>query len=459
MIQLVIVRGQALQAAILVFVAIALGGGGSGAALYNLAVQLVALAIIAWNPGAFVTFFRASPRFVKILVAASLLLPALQSIPMPPEWWQRLPGRDLVSDSFLLLGAKGVWFPMSLNVQRTLLACLSLLPALAVLVLTWNLSDEGKRQLCLLVVVAAAIVALLGAQQLALGNERLIFFDEVLGSGNLQGTFANRNSGGLFFDVALCALVGVGLKQRPSPRWAIGCALLAVLFVVALVLTRSRSSMTLLLVPVALAAWRVWQLELFKALSRRAIAATIVGLALVVLAGGVLAMQNQRIQHSLSRFDSMQDARPYIWQDTRGSIKRFWPIGSGIGSFDDVFQVDETLENLSPGRAARAHNDYLELTLESGVAGLLLLAAWACFIVMRAYRSFRAGGLPQCAAAVFVLLALQSMSDYPLRNQTMLCVAALMLGLLIEGGERRLQATPETKRRKRARHAGPGHAA
>ncbi|GAB7551062.1 hypothetical protein NRB_05590 [Novosphingobium sp. 11B] len=266
-----------------------------------------------------------------------------------------------------------------------------------------------------------------------------MFYAQATGTQDLQGTFANRNTAGLFIDIVLCALIGI--LWRPRPRLlpvAIG-VVLALFLGLGLFLTRSRSSMALAIIPLSMLTIYMWSFR-GEFINPRWRSLTLIG-ALLGLAAvlGILA-GNARIQNSLSRFDTLEDARPAIWRDTQSAIARFWPLGSGIGTFDEVFQVDESLESLSPGRAARAHNEYLETTLESGILGVTVAVCWGALIAILGWRGIH-GEIdrgPQVAAlAGFMLLALQSILDYPLRSQALLCVAALMLGLMLRGKERK----------------------
>lgn len=423
--------GRVLQASSLLVAAVLFGGGGSGAGLANLVVQLAAIAVLAFNRAAFLEFFERAPRPAVFLVAASILLPALQIIPLPPSLWQHLPGRNLATEALALVGGQDDWRPFSLNVRRTIIAWFSLMPPFAILILSWNLSEQAKRQLLLVLVAAGVFVVLLGAQQLALGNRFLVPYPEVIGSGDLVGTFANHNSAALFIDAALCALMALATGRGQRPVWRAATVAAGVLLLVGLFLTRSRSGMVLVIVPVVQLALSLWQARAGRSVSWRKVVlgSAVVLLGLSVVAG--LAVQNRRIQLSLSRFDDLQDARPMIWRDTVGSIKHFWPVGSGIGTFDEVFQIDESLEYIGPGRAARAHNDFLEAALESGVIGLGLMSAWLVFLGLGCIRAVGAGGVALLSSSLFTLFLLQSILDYPLRNQTLLSIAGLMLALLL----------------------------
>lgn len=421
-----------LTAGGLLVVAVIFGGGGSGAGLANLVIQLAAIAALALNRGAFVDFFARAPREFAVLVGITLLLPLLQCIPLPPAIWHELPGRDLASQSLALVGRQEAWMPLSLNVRRTAIAFLALLPPLAILTLTWRATDDDHRALLILLVACGVLEVVLGTQQLAFGNRHFMMHAEAFGSQDLQGTFANRNSAGLFLDIALCALVGLLGRPRHSVASLGFGGGIAVVLAVGLFLTRSRSSMALFLVPLTMLLAFLWSMRGKIAATRSRVLA-LAGVAVVLTALATGLFFNERVQHSLSRFDTLQDARPAIWQDAQSSISRFWPVGSGIGSFDEVFQIDESLENISPGRAARAHNEYLETMVESGVVAPALIMGWVVAILLAVWSSARNAtgrGVTAAGSAFCTLLAFQSVLDYPLRSQTVLCVAGLALALL-----------------------------
>ena len=86
--------------AALLLLAVVLGGGGVRYAIANLAVQLAALLVLALRREAILAFLKTAPLALRLLVGASVLLPILQLIPLPPYLWQALPGRDLVAQSF-----------------------------------------------------------------------------------------------------------------------------------------------------------------------------------------------------------------------------------------------------------------------------------------------------------------------------------------------------------------------
>jgi O-antigen ligase len=138
--------------------------------------------------------------------------------------------------------------------------------------------------------------------------------------------------------------------------------------------------------------------------------------------------------HALSRFANGRDFRYELWQDTQFAIAQYWPFGSGVGSFKPVFVAAERLEVVDPSEPVRAHNDFLELALEGGIFGLVMLAL-ACaligWLLWRALRLRNAETRPQIvfAATVFLVVALHSVVDYPVRSMSLACLVGIAVGL------------------------------
>lgn len=425
--------------ALLIVVAFVMGGGGVRYGLSNLAVQLVALAMLGFHRSAFLEFWRSAPIALKLLVAASILLPTLQLIPIPASIWSALPGREMVSQSRELIGATG-WAPLSVDPARTLVALSGLIVPLTIISLGWSAPKRHLLSIGWLLVLLGLVTFVIGIPQVLSGGEALRFYEERSPASLLTGLFANRNSTGLFLvsALAMAALLPLPLA-RPHPaalpvRLGI-CALL----VMGVVLTQSRTALVLCAIPALLGAlralsfWRHTRAGNGQTKPNR-FALTVVGiLALGAIGlGGLLSASPGRLGDTLERFDNIGEARSYIWDDATYSAQRYWPFGSGMGTFDEVFQADESLENLTERRAGRAHNDYIELAIESGFAGLALAAMW---LVLMAWLSWKARAsqfrwAAWASSAILLAIALQSVTDYPLRNQTMLAVGAFAILLL-----------------------------
>jgi exopolysaccharide production protein ExoQ len=424
---------------LLLFAAFALGGGGSSFALANLTVQLTAIGVLSAHRAAALAFWRESSLALQALIVVSLAIPIFQLIPLPPSVWSALPGRELAVRALELVGGPG-WRPLSLDPLRTLLTLTALVTPLAVLVAGWSLRGQRLLDLGWLTVGLGLVTVLLGALQLGPGNAGFTLFGAREPGAFVLGTFANRNSTALFlgFAVGLAALLPAPKAHAAIlPLRLAACSLL----LVAIILTKSRTGLVLALIPLGLASLRL----LFWAIQRRngarshargsgtAVLAAIGAIALIGTGtAGLFLVAPGRVGETIERFQAKDDPRRFIWDDATYAAERYWPVGAGTGTFDEVFQIDESLENMTMRRAGRAHNDYIELAIESGVPGLAVAGLW---LLLLGGLSWRVRHSPQrwaawTASGFLLAIALQSITDYPLRNQTILAFAGFALLLL-----------------------------
>ncbi|MDY7097221.1 MAG: O-antigen ligase family protein [Pseudomonadota bacterium] len=427
----------------LLVIAVLFGGGGARYGLANLVVQLAALGALALNPRSFAQFWSRAPWPVRVLVILTIALPLLQSIPLPPSVWANLPGREMLTLSLEAVG-RDAWLTMSVDPRRTLLAASALITPLAVLCVGWSLSHKRLLDLgWLFVAIGLALFALGSIQVVSQGAIGVVFQEREPGS-LLLATFANRNSTGVFL-VGVLAFALVLPSPRPHPMLLPARLSVAAVLILGIILTQSRTALVLTIIPCLLGAIRLflWNRnnrarEQGKASLSRQSLFTVGGVVIVgALIAGALVMSPGRVGQTLDRFDSLEDGREFIWEDATYSIARFWPLGAGMGTFDDVFQIDESLENLTKRRAGRAHNDYLEVAIEAGAPGLALVAGWALLLLWLSWRARHSRFRTVAWAGAAFLLAImgQCVTDYPLRNQTILAAAGFALLVLIRFGE------------------------
>jgi O-antigen ligase len=137
----------------------------------------------------------------------------------------------------------------------------------------------------------------------------------------------------------------------------------------------------------------------------------------------------------------LTDARVFFARNTIVAAKTYLPFGSGLGTFVPVYQMFEKPDDLMPyAFANRAHNDFLESWLETGVFGPILVGLFSLWFVIAAARVWRPAhgtdkginlGLAQAGSIVIVLLIAHSTVDYPLRSGALMAVFAFACALLI----------------------------
>jgi exopolysaccharide production protein ExoQ len=431
----------AFAVATILLVAFALGGGGSRFGLANLAVQFTALAALAAYPRPVWQFWQQAPLGIRAVIAATIVLPLVHLIPLPETVWSNLPGRNLVSVTLDTAKTDGA-MPISLYPLRTALAASALITPFAVLALAWSLPRHHLFNLGWMGVAMGLVSVIIGALQISTDWSWLEFWPEGLSLNALLGTFANRNTTAIFLvgALAFALFLPLPLPVSRAGLWAARGSS-AALLVTAIILTKSRTGLALAALPIALFIVQS-AIQTARLASRRlpvspAIAAAILAIAGIAAIAGVIQTSPGRLAETLERFDqTSNDARQFIWEDAIYAANRYWPVGSGMGTFDEVFQIDEAVENISVRRAGRAHNDYIEITLEAGAAGALLVSAWLIMIGWLAWRARRSNDRWSAWAAGSFLLAigLQSITDYPLRNQTILAMAAVAFVMLARTG-------------------------
>jgi O-antigen ligase len=166
-------------------------------------------------------------------------------------------------------------------------------------------------------------------------------------------------------------------------------------------------------------------------------------LALVVAAA--LAAIGLSAAMGWMRVDEIEELRGIMRQAATAEGLRQLPWGSGIGSFVPVFQQVLPGSLMLPNYINAAHNDYAQVWMEGGIAGLLVaaLCGLALFVAVGGYLRGHAGERRLTWSAllgIFALLA-HAGADYALRTPALATVAALLAAVLIAQGARGMVAS------------------
>lgn len=419
------------MAAGLFIIAVLLGGGGVAYGLNNAIVQWAALAALAAGFPAAVAFWNKAPISFRVLCAASVAVPLLQLVPLPTSVWQALPGRELVTQSLLAAGIEPGWRPVTVDSARTLVAGLALLVPIAMILTVHSLSKRRIQHLGWIIVLLGLLNFLWGIPQILSQGASAIPYPENPMPGVLFGSFANRNSAAIFLVTCLILALQLEIPSRLA-GWAMPLRVtVSAVLVAGVFLTQSRTGIVLLLLPIGLMALRMVSARREKIDAQKLLLSGVAIAALISVA--VVALAGTRVETALDRFSGDDGFRTQIWEDAAYSAERFWPVGSGMGSFDEVFQIDESLEHVSPRTAGRAHNDYMELAIEGGLVALALLFLWFVWAIHLIWKAQRSPDrwIAWSGGAILAAIALQSLTDYPLRNLAMLASASFAMILLV----------------------------
>lgn len=152
-----------------------------------------------------------------------------------------------------------------------------------------------------------------------------------------------------------------------------------------------------------------------------------VALILLALAGMLVLSFNPGNVLEIRADDPLD--RTSIWRNTLMGIGAYLPLGSGFGSFDLVYPGVESASDIGSSFINHAHNEYLELLLEGGVAAGALLVAYLGLLLFAMWR-LPSSPLRSAAFCGLLFILLHSAVDYPLRNLSITLILALLNGVV-----------------------------
>jgi O-antigen ligase len=282
------------------------------------------------------------------------------------------------------------------------------------------------------------------------------------------GTYTNRNHLAGLIEMVLpltLALYFFSLghrRRRTSRGWrgrlvflstfrghtAFVYGVLALLLIVGLVFTRSRTGIALAMLGIVLVTF---------AFARRIGGENVYGPAGTVVAFAVGLGIAIGLTPVLDRFgsqDPLEDARWSLFSATMEGIVSFFPVGSGPGTFPDVFHAFHP-----PQHGSRfinhAHNDYLQWLFEGGVVAAILIVLmlglyflqWGRVWTKETWSRFR---FVQVGAGIgMFLILLHELVDYNLHIPANTVYFAFLAGIFFSDPGQEAASGGRRRRRRR----------
>ncbi len=414
-------------------------GGGSRGDILSLII-LRPLAVICLGLGLYGLTRRDwhGYRLPLAVMGAIIALILLHLIPLPPFLWTNIPGREIVVRAGELAGLDGVWRPISMVPYRGWNSFYAMLVPAAVMVLAVQVPVRQHRVLLYLMLGAVLLAALAGIAQAGSGFSPATYPYRVTNIGSPVGLFANRNHFAALMCIAIPAFALIASRARePRKALTIGLSgagtLIAFLMIFA---TGSRGGLGFGVVAL-LCGWAIWQARP-RPIKRRKVGpqwiAPAVGIAFALVLTVCMAVIFDRADalERISTSDVAEENRFAVWRVTAAHMWQYMPLGSGIGSFVEIFKIHEPDAMLGFGYWNHAHNDWLEWLLEGGIPGaiLMLFAVWAwlrgtLYLWRRRHSGEYNVQLGLLGASTILILGLWSFVDYPLRVPSLVSLAAV----------------------------------
>jgi O-antigen ligase len=421
-----------------------LGGSIQGVG-FVLILQLTGVALLGWALlGGSQWRWRPQARVLPWIAGLLVLVALLQLVPLPPAVWSALPGRTEIAEGYRLLGQPIPWRPVSLAPDESIALLLTFIPPAAMAVLIIKSRAYSGAGLTLAIVLAALVAAGLGVAQVT-SNGRYYLYPFVA-MGTPAGQFANPNHAAALLLVTIPFAASFAAIRRSSAKKPVDrlvplmlAGLLLALLAVAIALNGSLA-VVLLAVPTVVAS-----AFLFVPAGRVRLARIGLLLATLVLVGVAALSVGARYGLGDSGRVSM-DSRQQIWSRTTAAVGDHWMSGSGLGTFAQVYRLYEDPAKVDRYYVNHAHNDYLELILELGVVGMLVIAlflAWWARCALAVWRSPDASPFARAATIASAVLMLHSAVDFPLRTAALAALFGTLIALMAaadpvpSGGNRR----------------------
>lgn len=415
--------------AALLSLAFIFGGESRDNPLSTMAIELLGVTLLAatvWSRALAGTGRTGWPE--NALLGLIFLVPLLQLIPLPPDLWTTLPGRDEAAATLRLAGIEPGWAPLSLDPEATFRSLLWLVPPAALFLAVGDLETGARFRLAGVVLALCIASLILGGLQITDGDGGL-FASPAGGHTDLPiGFFANRNHQGIAMAAALplaaafAAIWGSPSSQRTRAANIVFAALV-MLLIVGVLGTRSRAALTLAGPALIASIGLFWAASGVKRLRREA--ALMFGAA----AAALLFTAQFAISAVFDRFETLADGdgRFDMWPSIIKASADVTPVGAGLGAFEQFYRGGQPLERMGPKFVNHAHDDYIELWFETGFLAPVVLAALFFWLWRASLNAWHGNTTPSAALArastvVILVLTAHSVVDYPLRTQALACI-------------------------------------
>ncbi len=278
---------------------------------------------------------------------------------------------------------------------------------------------------------------------------------------NPFGSFVNRHNFAAYIEMTMCLPLGMLFTGaiRPDKRLLFITAIS--LMGIALLLSGSRGGFVALLAGVMLIVLLTTKKGSTQNFVLRVGAAVLLAVAIV---GGAIFVGGES---SLTRFAEtavsadISTNRMHIWSVTLKVIASNLPFGAGFGAFGAAYTPFDTLSGLE--RAEQAHNDYLQVLADAGIAGLLIGGAFLFWFFrtglknVKVSNSYRRGIAVGAFAGCFAILV-HSLFDFVLHTTAVSILFLMLLAMMVASGHKYEDdiADEDPHKRKRRSKLEPG---
>lgn len=287
------------------------------------------------------------------------------------------------------------WHPITLYKYASEVELFRLLIYVGVYLLIVNniKSRQQIRQIVMTIIITGISIAFLGLLQYLSGSGKIFWLYDIKRTG-FFGTFSNQDHFACYMAMIIPLVMGLLITEylqyaRINPKLEIRYAILnanhriffyvfaIVIMLASLFFARSSGGAFSMMLSFFLLIGIMLCRKRLRKISWIVVPILIITLGMLLWIG--IHPVIEELSNSVDIENSSLKARIEFWKDTISAIKHFPVFGSGIGVFPFIYPQYSTLTYFA--FVNHAHNDYLELMLETGLIGFsIILWALYCFI-------------------------------------------------------------------------------
>ena len=319
----------------------------------------------------------------------------------------------------------------------------SLATPIAVLLIAVQLPDRDKYRLLPLLIALSCLSGVVGILQLLSSPTGPLYFYSITHSGSAVGLFANRNHSATLlacvFPMLAVFAAGPGLSNNLDSRKILAAAIAVVILPLILV-TGSRSGFVTAIFGCvgALILWPKGSAKFKSSKSKKYFQkhqALIIGTSafFILVSVTMLFSRGFALERLFTEIPGSDGRKDFVVISARIFTNDFF-WGAGPGALANVYKIYEPLNLLDATFLNRAHNDYVETLVTYGVFGILLFILGTLYLVWKAAAHWRApksqslaSSFGKMASLAICIVAIASVSDYPLRTPTVMSVMVIFL--------------------------------
>ncbi len=316
--------------------------------------------------------------------------------------------------------------PMSFAPHKTVDEILRILAFFIIFFISSILFSDRKvlKKMLMILMIFGFLLGVFAIVQKAAWNGKIYWFRELTAGGTPIGPFVNRNHFAGFMGMIVPLGLGFTLtREQKEKKMLFG--FLTVIMAVSLFFSLSRGGIisfvagmavfSLLFLLTRVEQKKVWAIAFF-----------LIVVAIYLLYLGVDPIVDRFYQTDISKED-----RLIVWSSALTAWKDFWVVGTGPGTFIDILPL------YSPpglqGIYDHAHNDYIEMMLETGIVGsacIISFGAVLAFAVITSGFHGKRGIFKIAVISSITTMLVHSLFDFNLHILSNMLLFAVVLGIV-----------------------------